>query len=106
MCRCTALARYSPRIISEHASLTVRVVPHVCRRRSRFCSLHGDAAVPGGYELVRELSEHPVTMVPTFDGEMLEPTVLPSRFPVLLVNGAVGIAEGCSTKTPRTTRAK
>jgi DNA gyrase subunit A len=55
---------------------------------------------PEGYELVRELSEHSVTMVPTFDGEMLEPTVLPSRFPVLLVNGAVGIAEGYSTKTP------
>ena len=53
-----------------------------------------------GYELVRELSEHSVSMVPTFDGEMLEPTVLPSRFPVLLVNGAVGIAEGYSTKVP------
>jgi DNA gyrase subunit A len=53
-----------------------------------------------GYELVHELSEHSVEMTPTFDGEMLEPRVLPSRFPVLLVNGAVGIAEGYSTKVP------
>lgn len=55
---------------------------------------------PEGYELVRELTEHSVNMVPTFDGELLEPTVLPSRFPVLLVNGAVGIAEAYSTKVP------
>lgn len=55
---------------------------------------------PEGYELVRELSEHSVKMVPTFDGELLEPTILPSRFPVLLVNGSVGIAEGYSTKVP------
>lgn len=53
-----------------------------------------------GYELVKELSEHSVEMTPTFDGELLEPRVLPSRFPVLLVNGAVGIAEGYSTKVP------
>lgn len=53
-----------------------------------------------GYELVRELSEHSVEMSPTFDGEILEPRVLPSRFPVLLVNGALGIAEGYSTKVP------
>lgn len=53
-----------------------------------------------GYELVRELSEHCVDMVPTFDGEMVEPRVLPSRFPVLMVNGSVGIAEGYSTKIP------
>ena len=55
---------------------------------------------PEGYELVRELTEHSVTMMPSFDGELLEPTVLPSRFPVLLVNGAVGIAEAYSTKVP------
>lgn len=55
---------------------------------------------PEGHELVRELTEHSVTMVPSFDGELLEPTVLPSRFPVLLVNGAVGIAEAYSTKVP------
>lgn len=55
---------------------------------------------PEGFELVRELDDNSVEMVPTFDGEMNEPRVLPSRFPVLLVNGAVGIAEGYSTKVP------
>lgn len=55
---------------------------------------------PEGNELVRELTEHSVSMVPSFDGELLEPVVLPSRFPVLLVNGAVGIAEAYSTKVP------
>lgn len=53
-----------------------------------------------GYELVRELTENSVPMVSSFDGELQEPTVLPSRFPVLLVNGAVGIAEAYSTKVP------
>lgn len=55
---------------------------------------------PEGYELVRELDANSVPMVPTFDGEMSEPRILPSRFPVLLVNGALGIAEGYSTKVP------
>jgi DNA gyrase subunit A len=55
---------------------------------------------PEGYELVRELNESPVPMEPTFDGEAMEPRVLPSRFPALVVNGAVGIAEGYSTKVP------
>ncbi len=39
-------------------------------------------------------------MVQTFDGEWTEPTVLPARWPVLLCNGAVGIAEGWATKVP------
>lgn len=55
---------------------------------------------PEGHELVRELFDNAVEMVPTFDGELSEPRVLPSRFPVLLVNGALGIAEGYSTKVP------
>lgn len=55
---------------------------------------------PEGYELLRELNDHAVDMVPTFDGETTEPRILPSRFPALLVNGAVGIAEGWATKTP------
>ena len=42
-------------------------------------------------------------MVPTFDGEWVEPTVLPAQWPVLLCNGAVGIAEGWPPKCPRIT---
>lgn len=53
-----------------------------------------------GASLTAELSDHAVPMVETFDGEWVEPVVLPARFPVLLVNGAVGIAEGWATKVP------
>jgi DNA gyrase subunit A len=53
-----------------------------------------------GAALTAELDDHAVPMVQTFDGEWTEPTVLPARWPVLLCNGAVGIAEGWATKVP------
>jgi DNA gyrase subunit A len=53
-----------------------------------------------GAALTAELADHAVPMTETFDGEWVEPVVLPARFPVLLVNGAVGIAEGWATKIP------
>mgnify|MGYP000486488092 FL=1 len=53
-----------------------------------------------GAALTAELDDHAVPMVDTFDGEWTEPTVLPARWPVLLCNGAVGIAEGWATKVP------
>lgn len=53
-----------------------------------------------GAALTAELNDHAVPMVPTFDGEWVEPTVLPAQWPVLLCNGAVGIAEGWATKVP------
>ncbi|ORB30229.1 DNA gyrase subunit A [Mycolicibacterium parafortuitum] len=53
-----------------------------------------------GAALTAELDSHAVPMVPTFDGEWIEPTVLPAQWPVLLCNGAVGIAEGWATKVP------
>lgn len=55
---------------------------------------------PAGAALTAELADHAVPMTETFDGEWVEPVVLPARFPVLLVNGAVGIAEGWATKVP------
>ena len=55
---------------------------------------------PAGAALTAELSDKGVPMVDTFDGEWIEPVILPARFPVLLVNGAVGIAEGWATKVP------
>lgn len=53
-----------------------------------------------GAALTAELDDHAVPMVQTFDGEWTEPTVLPAQWPVLLCNGAVGIAEGWATKVP------
>lgn len=53
-----------------------------------------------GAALTAELDSHAVPMVPTFDGEWTEPTWLPAQWPVLLCNGAMGIAEGWATKVP------
>ncbi|BBX19468.1 topoisomerase IV [Mycolicibacterium duvalii] len=53
-----------------------------------------------GAALTAELDSHAVPMADTFDGEWTEPTVLPAQWPVLLCNGAVGIAEGWATKVP------
>ena len=53
-----------------------------------------------GAALTAELDDHAVPMVQTFDGEWTEPTMLPAQWPVLLCNGAVGIAEGWATKVP------
>jgi len=53
-----------------------------------------------GAALTAELDSHAVPMVPTFDGEWTEPTWLPAQWPVLLCNGAVGIAEGWATRVP------
>lgn len=50
--------------------------------------------------LCMDLDKNTVKMVPTFDDKNLEPTVLPSRFPNLLVNGTSGIAVGSATYIP------
>jgi DNA gyrase subunit A len=51
-------------------------------------------------EMLADLDRDTVDMVPNYDGRRLEPTVLPSRFPNLLVNGADGIAVGMATSIP------
>lgn len=50
--------------------------------------------------LMNELRFDTVEMRPNYDGEKLEPVVLPARFPNLLVNGAQGIAVGMATSIP------
>lgn len=50
--------------------------------------------------LVKDIDKNTVKMVPTFDDKNLEPTVLPARYPNLLVNGTSGIAVGSSTNIP------
>ena len=51
-------------------------------------------------ETVRDIDEETVDFAPNYDGRTLEPTVLPSRFPTLLVNGSAGIAVGMATNIP------
>ncbi|MDP8970661.1 MAG: DNA topoisomerase 4 subunit A, partial [Actinomycetota bacterium] len=75
-----------------------------------FGSVDGDAAAalrytearlsPIAMELLAGLDEDTVQFVPNYDGYESEPTVLPARFPSLLVNGASGIAVGMATNVP------
>ncbi len=51
-------------------------------------------------EMMRDLDKNVVEMVPNFDNRLKEPSVLPSRFPNLLVNGSMGIAVGMATNIP------
>ena len=55
---------------------------------------------PLAMEMVRDIDEDTVNFQPNYDGRTLEPSVLPSRFPNLLVNGASGIAVGMATNIP------
>lgn len=51
-------------------------------------------------EMLSDIEKNTVDFIPNYDGEFLEPTVLPSRFPNLLVNGSSGIAVGMATNIP------
>ncbi len=55
---------------------------------------------PLAMEMVRDIDEETVDFAPNYDGRTLEPRVLPSRFPNLLVNGSAGIAVGMATNIP------
>lgn len=55
---------------------------------------------PLAMEMVRDIEEGTVDFQDNYDGRTQEPTVLPSRFPNLLVNGSVGIAVGMATNIP------
>src|SRR5665647_1753569 len=55
---------------------------------------------PLALEMVRDIDEDTVDFQDNYDGRTLEPTVLPARFPNLLVNGSVGIAVGMATNIP------
>jgi DNA gyrase subunit A len=75
-----------------------------------FGSVDGDPAAayrytearlaPMAMELLRDIESETVDFVPNFDGYEQQPTVLPARFPNLLVNGAGGIAVGMATNIP------
>jgi topoisomerase-4 subunit A len=73
-------------------------------------SIDGDSAAAMRYTearlskeaeyLLKDIDKRTVNFVPNFDDEEVEPTVLPARFPNLLVNGAMGISAGYATKIP------
>ncbi|MGH2817066.1 MAG: DNA gyrase subunit A [Actinomycetota bacterium] len=78
--------------------------------QGNFGSVDGDAPAAMRYtecrlsrlamELVRDINEETVDFVPNYDGDTEEPSVLPARFPNLLVNGSTGIAVGMATNIP------
>lgn len=75
-----------------------------------FGSVDGDPAAAYRYtesrmskiaaEMLADIDKETVDFMPTFDDVLTEPTVLPSRFPNLLVNGSNGIAVGMATNIP------
>lgn len=75
-----------------------------------FGSIDGDGAAAMRYtevrlakmgeEMLRDIDAETVDMQPNYDNTRQEPTVLPNRFPNLLVNGATGIAVGMATNMP------
>ena len=75
-----------------------------------FGSIDGDGAAamrytearmtPFALQMIRDIDKDTVDMIPNFDEEELEPVVLPSRVPNLLINGSNGIAVGMATSIP------
>ena len=78
--------------------------------QGNFGSVDGDGAAAMRYtearlsklsmEMVRDLDKETVDFYPNFDETLMQPDVLPSRFPNLLVNGSAGIAVGMATNIP------
>ena len=73
-------------------------------------SIDGDSAAASRYtearlskisnEMLRDIDKDTVNFAPNYDDTLMEPTVLPSRFPNLLVNGTTGISAGYATNIP------
>ena len=78
--------------------------------QGNFGSVDGDAAAAYRYtearmtaiavEMLQDIEKETVAFSPNFDGRIDEPTVLPAKFPNLLVNGSSGIAVGMATNIP------
>ena len=110
------LGRYHPHGDSAVYGTMVRMAQDFSLRyplvegHGNFGSIDGDGAAAYRYtearldkiadEMTRDIEKNVVDMVPNFDNRLKEPTVLPSRFPNLLVNGSMGIAVGMATYIP------
>ena len=110
------LGKFHPHGDSAVYDALVRMVQEFSLRnplvdgQGNFGSIDGDPAAAYRYtearlsaislELLDEIEKETVDFQPNFDDQRLEPLVLPSRFPNLLVNGSSGIAVGMSTNVP------
>ncbi|NJD18462.1 MAG: DNA gyrase subunit A, partial [Gemmatimonadetes bacterium] len=110
------LGKYHPHGDSAVYDSMVRMVQDFSLRyplvdgQGNFGSVDGDAAAAYRYtearltqaavEMLEDIDKETVPFVPNFDGQKMEPTVLPSKLPNLLVNGSSGIAVGMATNIP------
>ncbi len=110
------LAKYHPHGDTAVYDALVRLAQDFSTRyllvdgHGNFGSVDGDSAAAMRYtesrmshlalELVRDINKETVDFVPNYDDSEKEPSVLPSRFPNLLVNGSSGIAVGMATNMP------
>ena len=112
----SVIGRYHPHGDTAIYDAMVRMVQPFSLRmplvdgQGNFGSLDGDSPAAYRYtearlalpavELLRELGQNTVDFRPNYDGTADEPSVLPARFPNLLVNGSTGIAVGMATNIP------
>jgi DNA gyrase subunit A len=110
------LGKYHPHGDTAVYDALVRMVQDFSLRnplidgQGNFGSIDGDSAAAYRYtearltqlavELLADIDKGTVDFTPNFDGQRDEPTVLPARFPNLLVNGSSGIAVGMATNIP------
>ncbi len=110
------LGRYHPHGDSSVYDAMVRLAQDFSLRyplidgQGNFGNLDGDGAAAYRYtearlnklanSMLQDIEKKVVDFVPNFDNKRQEPSVLPARFPNLLVNGSVGIAVGMATNIP------
>jgi len=110
------LGKYHPHGDTAVYDALVRMVQDFSLRyplvdgQGNFGSIDGDSAAayrytesrltPIAIEMLADIDKETVLFAPNFDDRLEEPTVLPSKFPNLLVNGASGIAVGMATNIP------
>ncbi|MBN1539480.1 MAG: DNA gyrase subunit A, partial [Candidatus Thermoplasmatota archaeon] len=110
------LGKYHPHGDSAVYDAMVRMAQNFSLRyplidgQGNFGSIDGDSAAAMRYtesrttkiamEMLEDIEKDTVDMVPNYDGSLMEPTVLPSKLPNLMVNGTSGIAVGMATNMP------
>ena len=110
------LGKYHPHSDSSVYDAMVRLAQDFSIRytliegQGNFGSVDGDGAAAMRYtearlsklsmEMVRDIEKETVDFYPNFDETLMQPAVMPSRFPNLLVNGSSGIAVGMATNIP------
>ncbi len=112
----TVMARYHPHGNVAIYDAMVRLAQSWSMRyplvdgQGNFGSMDGDPPAAERYtearmartaeDLLGDIEKETVNFIETYDGERLEPTVLPAKFPNLLLNGQMGIAVGMATNIP------